>query len=239
MIPIYTVTKNRPDLVCLLYTALKATLVEPHSFSVIYDGIEPECGEAKIPAHIVGISMEPNVPRPATPVTIRIMPQYGTRVFIEEDIIPIRPWSIDQYPGERVYLEGVPNVPWRAFTLARDGGRIGAIFGRPFYMLKQYYARDLGCPDWIPEELRELVVAANAKIAGDHFIHIDKVRQNTEDHAAKYALISALIDWFAGRTFPQTDTTQPAINYVGPILIKADPIPALHASRCIRVSNWR
>jgi hypothetical protein len=64
---------------------------------------------------------------------------------------------------------------------------------------------------------------ANAKIAGDHFIHIDKVRQNTPDQTGKEELIKILNDWFDNNSIDKTiahELNEPAKNLTDTIIIK-------------------
>jgi hypothetical protein len=107
-------------------------------------------------------------------------------------MIPVVPWTVDDYPGELLYAEGSPGNPWPSFYLAR--GRWAA----PFKLVPQRFVRDGGCPDWLPADLCEPALRANAKVLGRHFLHLDKMyRPNVPEAAAKNALLKLLRQRFA------------------------------------------
>jgi hypothetical protein len=52
-------------------------------------------------------------------------------------------------------------------------------------------------PDWIDGELWKLALEADAKIVGDHFIHVDRVSNFHAPNPAKRKLIDALDELFS------------------------------------------
>jgi hypothetical protein len=62
----------------------------------------------------------------------------------------------------------------------------------------QRFVRDGGCPDWLPADLCEPALRANAKVLGRHFLHLDKMyRPNVPEAAAKNELLELLRQRFA------------------------------------------
>jgi hypothetical protein len=60
-------------------------------------------------------------------------------------------------------------------------------------IVPQRFVRDGGCPDWLPADLCEPSLAANAKVLGRHFLHLDKMyRPNVPEAAAKNDLLELL-----------------------------------------------
>ena len=115
-------------------------------------------------------------------------------MFLEEDMIPVLPWSVDDYPGTLLYAEGSPGRPWPALTIRRQGGPPGA------RLVPQRFVRDGGCPDWLPAELCEPALRANAKVLGSHFLHLDKMyRRGVPEAEAKNELLSLLRQRFSGQ----------------------------------------
>jgi hypothetical protein len=114
-------------------------------------------------------------------------------MFLEEDMIPVLPWSVDDYPGSLLYAEGSPGMAWPALTLRRQGGTPGMT------LVPQRFVRDGGCPDWLPRELCQPALDANAKVLGRHFLHLDKMyRRGVPEAAAKNTLLAMLRQRFSG-----------------------------------------
>jgi hypothetical protein len=60
-------------------------------------------------------------------------------------------------------------------------------------IVPQRFVRDGGCPDWLPADLCEPALRANAKVLGDHFLHLDKMyRADVPEAAAKNELLELL-----------------------------------------------
>jgi hypothetical protein len=65
-------------------------------------------------------------------------------------------------------------------------------------IVPQRFVRDGGCPDWLPTDLCEPALRANAKVLGQHFLHIDKMyRQGVPEADAKNELLDLLRSRFA------------------------------------------
>lgn len=181
---IVTATEKRPDIAELWHKAVSQTLLDPHEVCIFYQIDKPKvlCDSVKIPHLKQGAMLF---------LINKVLPENGIRMYLEEDIIPVRSWSVNDYPGELLYAEGWPGVAWPAFYLAR-----GRRYIKPS-IVKQRYIRDGGCPDWLPRELCELALEANAKVLGDHFLHIDKAyKNNISTYEAKKNLLNKLIKIF-------------------------------------------
>lgn len=185
MIQVFTATERRPDVASAFCLAVKATLTDEHSVTCFHQGDAPSGCD-----HLIAI---PEVGRAASMFVLRsLMPQRGERVFIEEDIFPVREWSFNDYPGRLLYAEGSRGMPWPSFVVARD--RID----RNMDLIPQRFVRDGGCPDWLPADLCEPALRANAKVLGQHFLHLDKMyRPEVPEAAAKNALLELLRKRFA------------------------------------------
>ena len=120
------------------------------------------------------------------------MPQSGVRVFLEEDVIPVCRWSVDDYPGRLLYAEGSPGNPWPSLVIARER------LDNNVTLVPQRFVRDGGCPDWLPADLCEPAIRANAKVMGRHFLHLDKMyRPELPEAADKNALLELLRERYA------------------------------------------
>lgn len=117
-------------------------------------------------------------------------------MFLEEDMIPVRPWSVDDYPGRLVAAQGNHHgQPWPALLIKRDAGEPGTA------IVFQRFVREGGCPDWLPADLCGPALAANAKVLGRHFLHLDKMyRPAVAEAAAKNHLLELLRARFADAT---------------------------------------
>lgn len=183
---ILTATDWRPEVAEVWCLAVSATLQTPHTATVLWHSKLPGCGCAtrQIPQAGAVVSMF---------ALERYAPRAGTAMFLEEDMIPVLPWSVDDYPGSLLYAEGSPGRPWPALTLRRQGGPPGA------RLVPQRFVRDGGCPDWLPSELCEPALRANAKVLGRHFLHLDKMyRRGVPEAEAKNELLAMLRQRFSG-----------------------------------------
>jgi hypothetical protein len=185
-VKVYTATERRPEIAAVWCSAVSATLATPHTTVV--------CHQMAAPAGCCETVQIGKVGHAAANWVLRtVMPQSGVRMFIEEDMIPVRPWSVEDYPGRLLYAEGSPNQSWPSFVLARD--RLDS----NMQLVPQRFIRDGGCPDWLPADLCEPALRANAKVLGRHFLHIDKAyRPELPEAAAKNALLELLRQRFAG-----------------------------------------
>lgn len=181
---ILTATNGRPEISQVWCAAVSATLTTPHAATVLYNGPEPKC------------SCEKRRVRHVSPVIGMSIDQYAAgpiRMFLEEDMIPVRPWSVDDYPGRLVAAQGnASGQPWPALTIKRDAGEPATS------IVPQRFVRDGGCPDWLPADLCEPALQANAKVLGEHFLHLDKMyRPNVPEAAEKNALLELLRERYA------------------------------------------
>lgn len=119
------------------------------------------------------------------------LPPDQQRVFVECDVIPVRPWSPQDYPGPLVMLEGSPGRRWCGVTIAEPR----ASLSQPVTLLRQRRIVDGGCPDWLPDELCGPAMAADAKVVGEHFLHLDKMHRPQGASQAKTDLLAAVSAW--------------------------------------------
>jgi hypothetical protein len=183
---ILTATDWRPEIAAVWCAAVRATLTTTHAAKVLWHSRQPECDcqTQQIPVAGAAVALS----------ALRLWaPGGGVRMFLEEDMIPVRCWSVDDYPGRRVAAQGnVHGQPWPALTILRDAGEPATS------IVPQRFVRDGGCPDWLPAELCEPALRANAKVLGDHFLHLDKMyRPNVPEAAAKNELLELLRQRFA------------------------------------------
>jgi hypothetical protein len=185
---VYTATERRPEIAAVWCSAVSATLTTPHRTVV--------CHQIDAPAGCCETVQIQQVGHAAANWVLRtVMPHSGVRLFIEEDMIPVRPWSINDYPGRLLYAEGSPGRPWPSFVLARER------LDNYMELVPQRFVRDGGCPDWLPAELCEPALRANAKVLGQHFLHLDKMyREDVPEAAEKTALLELLRERYADAT---------------------------------------
>jgi hypothetical protein len=152
--------------------------------TVLYTGADPQCScdVLEVPA----IS-------PVMGMTIDRYCDGPVRMFLEEDMIPVRPWCVDDYHGRLVAAQGNHHgQPWPALTIMRDAGEPATA------IVPQRFVRDGGCPDWLPTDLCEPALRANAKVLGQHFLHLDKMYLHGVPEAdAKNELLELLRSRFA------------------------------------------
>jgi hypothetical protein len=173
---VYTAIHDRLDVLAVWCNAIRQMTQEPVSLHAYYSHNKPTCCEVALPMPHVGIGA-------ASYVVKKHMPAAG--VFIEPDIFPVRPWSVADYPGDLRVLEGAPGRGWHGFTIARRPGQ--------YDLIRQRYVRDGGCPDWLPADLCEPALEANAKVVGKHFLHLDKMSRQVVPYAdAKNKLLEML-----------------------------------------------
>ena len=181
---ILTATNGRPEIAAVWCAAVTQTLTTPHAATVLHKGPPPKCSCTTREVLYVSATMGLAVDQYATgPV----------RMFLEEDMLPVRPWSVDDYPGGLVAAQGnVHGQPWPALTIKRDAGEPATS------IVPQRFVRDGGCPDWLPAELCEPALRANAKVLGQHFLHLDKMyRKGVPEAAEKNALLELLRERYA------------------------------------------
>ena len=181
---IVTATNGRPEIAEVWCAAITATLMTQHEAIVLWNGREPscECRTQHVPSvtPIIGMTLDRYAAGPV-------------RMFLEEDMIPVRPWSVDDYPGRLVAAQGnAHGQPWPALTIKRAAGEPATS------IVPQRFVRDGGCPDWLPADLCEPALRANAKVLGQHFLHLDKMyRPNVSEAAEKNALLELLRERYA------------------------------------------
>ena len=181
---IVTATNGRPEIAEVWCLAVNATLTTPHDALVLWHGSQPAClchtQEVPTVSPVIGLSVDAYAAGPV-------------RMFLEEDMIPVRPWSVDDYPGRLVAAQGnAHGQPWPALTIRRDAGEPATS------IVPQRFVRDCGCPDWLPADLCEPALRANAKVLGEHFLHLDKMyRKDVPEAAEKNALLELLRERYA------------------------------------------
>lgn len=188
---LYTATERRPEVARVWCAAVSATLRQFHTATILYSQKKPETGCVETHVQVSG-------PTVALLAMKYYAPKRGERMFLEEDMIPVRPWTLGDYPGRRLYAEGSPGRPWPALTILRDAGSPDAA------LVPQRFVRDGGCPDWLPADLCEPALRANAKVLGRHFLHLDKMyRPHVPEAAAKNDLLELLRQRFADASPPR------------------------------------
>lgn len=179
---IVTATNGRPEIASVWCAAVSATLTTPHVAVVLHTEAVPDCQcrKQRVPHVVTGLSLDRYATGPV-------------QMFLEEDMLPVRPWSVDDYPGRLLAAQGNDHgQPWPALLIKRDHGEPATA------IVPQRFVRDGGCPDWLPADLCEPALRANAKVLGRHFIHIDKMyRPNVPEAAAKNELLELLRQRFA------------------------------------------
>lgn len=176
---IHTAVHNRLDVLELWYAANKKFAPEAE-LHVWYSADKPTHGDVFHQMPHVGIG--------AAAYVVQKLPVSDLRVFIESDMIAVRPWTVDDYPGDLRMLEGSPGNRWHGITIARPGISLAT---RP-ELISQRYAHLGGCPDWLPADLWEPALAAQAKVVGQHWLHLDKMHRIQGTLPAKATLMAAL-----------------------------------------------
>lgn len=181
---ILTATNGRPEVASVWCAAVSATLSTKHTATVLYRGRKPDC---------VCLTREVQHISAGVGMLVDRYAEGPVRMFLEEDMIPVRPWSVDDYPGRLVAAQGNRHgQPWPALTIKRDAGEPATS------IVPQRFVRDGGCPDWLPGELCEPALRANAKVLGRHFLHLDKMyRSGVPEAAEKNALLELLRERYA------------------------------------------
>jgi hypothetical protein len=172
---IHTAIHARHDVLSVWCSAMQQMTAGVVVSHVHYSDSEPPCGDVRAAMPHIGIGAASYVVRTR---------MGGVGVFVESDIIPVVEWSPDDYPGCLRVLEGSPGKGWFGLTIARGSG--------PHELIPQRYVRDGGCPDWLPADLCEPALAANAKVVGAHFLHLDKMSRRPELSTEKNALLDLL-----------------------------------------------
>ena len=187
---ILTATNGRPEIAEVWCAAIAATLTTPHEATVLWNASEPSCScrTERLPSitPIIGMALDNYTSGPV-------------RMFLEEDMIPVCPWSVDDYPGRLVAAQGNESgQPWPSLVIKRDEGDPATA------IVPQRFVRDGGCPEWLPAELCEAAMMANAKVLGNHFIHLDKMyRKDLPEMPKKNSLLELLRE-----RYPNTPTAQ-------------------------------
>lgn len=184
---IFTGTNKRADVATLWCEAIRATVTTPVTLVEAYAGEQSGCADRCIEIP----NRESSIP---AYVFYSVMPKIGERMFIEEDIIPVIPWSPNDYPGELLFLDAAGGAPWPSFAIARTKRLVGK-----YELVQQRFIREGGCPDWLPQELCEPAIRANAKVVGSHFLHIDKLYRDTPFKEEKTELIEAIRSWIRSK----------------------------------------
>lgn len=182
---ILTATCGRPEVAEVWCAAVRSTLVTPHMAVVLWNRAEPRCQCDLRQIQECG-----------SVVALTAVDRYASgpvRMYLEEDMLPVRPWSVDDYPGRLVAAQGNHHgQPWPALTIKRDQGEPATS------IVPQRFVRDGGCPDWLPADLCEPALKANAKVLGQHFLHLDKMyRKDVFEAAAKNELLELVRQRYA------------------------------------------
>lgn len=198
---IYTATFDRPDVARIWREAIRRTLTTPHNIAILYARDAPGTDAAEASWESVGLDERA---RPQMLTVFKVMPQTGARLFIEEDILPIRPWRAEDYVGSPAILQGPGGQTWWGFAGYADGPARPLMYSDWRY-IPQRLVTDGGCPEWLPPELCGLAIEANAKVVGNHFLHVDKFSSRHPHSEAKESLFRAIGDYIA--TLPPLETT--------------------------------
>lgn len=196
---IFTATERRPEIAELWAAAIRATFLDSHTTVIAHQLSPPTVGDMVVSVpQMYGHSIHQHMVE-------HVVPQHGLRIYIEEDIIPVRPWSASDYPGDNLLLDmsedmaryhhqsletAAKGVPWRGMMIRRKFAQ--------YALIPQRFVRDSGCPDWLPPELCEPAKAADATVVGNHFLHLDKMYvKNHVSREAKEHLFHLLRGRFA------------------------------------------
>lgn len=133
------------------------------------------------------------------------------RVFVECDVLPVVPWTPDGYTAPLSMLEGSPGKRWPGVTVAAPGVPLTA---EPT-LIRQRRIVDGGCPEWLPPELCEPAMAADAKVVGSHFLHLDKMHRQQGTSEAKAALLAAVSAWLPPAPVGLGDMVAAGLSAVG------------------------
>jgi hypothetical protein len=190
MISVFTATNERCDILPVWCSALRCTLRDSYKAHVYHVAAKPYvCGQSssRIPDWNIGVPLN---------CVMSEMPQFGKRMFLEEDVIPVLPWSPADYTNGWAMMEASPGLLWPSISIAmQDGSTLGP--PADVVPIPQRFVRDGGCPDWLPPELCQLALAANAKVVGRHFLHLDKMSRGAPEMEQKNALLQMLAERFS------------------------------------------
>lgn len=176
---IHTAVHDRLD-VLELWCAANRQFAPEAELHVWYSADKPTCGDVFHEMPHVGIG--------AAAYVVTQLPRTELRVFIESDMIAVRPWTLENYPGNLCLLEATPGSRWYAITIARPNFSLNGTAT----LIPQEYAHICGCPEWLPQELHAPALAAKAKIVGQHWLHLDKMHRIQGTLPGKAALIELL-----------------------------------------------
>lgn len=205
MITIHTANYDNCGLARLWNKSIKSTCGDMNKTSIYYNGDPPKCADQEKSWAEVGLNANG---RPHFYTVLKVMPQEGIRLYIEDDMIPLRPWSVEEYPGNPGILCGAGRSPWYAFTVYRSGMARGMAAG--YSRIIQTPCRER-MPDWMPEPLRKLALDADSLIVGDHFLHVDRISAWWPRNPAKEALLDALCDWWEVPRIDHKDRVNPSV----------------------------
>lgn len=176
---IHTAVHHRLDVVDLWFRAMRRFM--PHAeLHIWFSADRPSCGDFIHPMPHVGIG--------AARYVLSALPLDSLRLFVECDMIPVSGWTLEEYPADLVMLEGAPGKRWPGITFAAPCVNLS---DKPL-LIPQRYARDGGCPDWVPAELKAAVLDANAKVVGKSWIHLDKMHRPQGKDEAKTRLLELM-----------------------------------------------
>lgn len=184
MLTIYTSTWSRPDMVQLLASALRATTPVDYKFVVV---VQP--GGLRRAWQDVHEVVEGTVAGVQAWTSVVKMAAHGsTNVYLHDDCLPMRLWSLPPLPAGRCVGGPVLGSTWMAWE-----GRF-----RPFQArLRAPRATGETMPAWWPEDVRSLSEQGQCEVLlGGDFLHLDK---STLHHptlspysAAKRPLVEAI-----------------------------------------------
>jgi hypothetical protein len=202
---VYTATFDRPDVARIWREAIRRTLTTPHTVTILYAREAPGTDAHEATWQSVGLDERS---RPQMFTVFKVMPQAGVRLFIEEDMIPVRPWNAEDYVGTPAILEGPGGQTWWGFT-GYSGGPARPLMYSQWRYIPQRLITEEWCPEWVPASLRSLAIEAKAKAVGEHFIHVDKFSARHPHSEAKARLFEALRDYIDGLPLLGTAVTDP------------------------------
>lgn len=181
---IHTSVHDRLDVLDLWFRSMRKWLPDA-VLHVWYSGSRPTVGDYHHTMPRAGIG--------AARYVVSRLPAETLRVFVESDMVAVRAWTPDDYPGPLRMLEGSPGRRWPGITIARPGVSLRS---EPKLIRQDFVAA--GCPEWMPGRLCEPAMEANAKWAGSHFLHLDKMHRPQGQATTKTRLLELL-----SQRFPQ------------------------------------
>jgi len=169
MLHLFTATHDRHDVLKVFRLSLRKCLLDTHRLAIASQDVTlPEMDGAD------AIQLTQNM---GLIVPVHIMANYfhtdATNLYLEEDFIALAPWSIDSMPGPITLLHANAGGLWPSIWLKRQP------HGQRSMIVQRGVPTVNDCPEWLPPQLCEAVVAARSLIAGP-FLHLDKMSRSID-----------------------------------------------------------